>query len=71
MSVRHDDVADEWGYLCGLALKPSAVDHEPKIYNGGLLPGDLRLRQQQHPMNRLPMQQRQHEHRLWQRRQRW
>jgi hypothetical protein len=42
VSVRHDDVADEWGYLCGLALKPSAVDHEPKIYNGGLLPGDLR-----------------------------
>ena len=42
MLVRHDDVADEWGYLCGLALKPSAVDHEPKIFNGGLLPGDKR-----------------------------
>jgi hypothetical protein len=37
--VRHDDIADEWGYLCGLALKPSAVHHEPKIYSGGELPG--------------------------------
>ena len=38
--VRHYDMMDKWGYLCGLALKPSAVDHEPKKYD--LLPGDKR-----------------------------
>ena len=28
--VQHDDIADEWGYLCGLALKPSALHHNQK-----------------------------------------
>lgn len=32
--VRHDDVADEFGHLCGLAFKPSRVTHEPLINSG-------------------------------------
>eukprot|EP00956_Cyclotella_meneghiniana_P030419 scaffold76449_cov22-Cyclotella_meneghiniana.AAC.1 len=29
--IRHDDVAQEFGYLCGLATKPSRVTYEPLI----------------------------------------
>jgi hypothetical protein len=29
--IRHDDVAQEFGYLCGLAYKPSRVSYEPLI----------------------------------------
>jgi hypothetical protein len=32
--VRHDDVADEFGHLCGLAFKPSRVTHKPLINSG-------------------------------------
>ena len=31
INQRHDDVADEWGHLCGLAWKPAAVSHEPYV----------------------------------------
>ena len=37
--IRHDDVADEFGYLCGLALKPSRVSHEPVINSSGSASG--------------------------------
>jgi hypothetical protein len=30
--IRHDDVADEWRYLCGVALFPSQVEREPRIF---------------------------------------
>ena len=30
--IRHDDVADEWRYLCGVALSPSRVEREPRIF---------------------------------------
>ena len=33
--IRHDDVADEFGHLCALALKPSRVTHEPVINSCG------------------------------------
>jgi hypothetical protein len=29
--IRHDDVAQEFGHLCGLAFKPSRVSYEPLI----------------------------------------
>ena len=29
--IRHDDVANEWGHLSGLAFSPSCVSHEPRI----------------------------------------
>jgi hypothetical protein len=29
--IRHDDVAQEFGYLCGLAYKPSRVSYKPLI----------------------------------------
>eukprot|EP00956_Cyclotella_meneghiniana_P029597 scaffold72292_cov23-Cyclotella_meneghiniana.AAC.1 len=29
--IRHDDVAQKWGYLCGLGFKPSRVSYEPLI----------------------------------------
>jgi hypothetical protein len=31
--IRHDDVADEWRHLCGIALSPGRVEREPKIYS--------------------------------------
>ncbi len=30
--IRHDGVADEWRYLCGIALSPSRVEREPRIF---------------------------------------
>ncbi len=30
--IRHDDVADEWRHLCGIALSPSQVKREPRIF---------------------------------------
>jgi hypothetical protein len=30
--IQHDDVADEWLHLCGTALSPSQVKHEPQIF---------------------------------------
>ena len=33
--ICHDDVADEFGHLCALALKPSRVTHEPVINSCG------------------------------------
>ena len=34
--IRHDDVADEFGHLSGLAFKPSRVTHEPLIQSGAV-----------------------------------
>jgi len=31
--IRHDDVADEWRYLCGTALSFGRVEREPRIYS--------------------------------------
>ena len=31
--IRHDDVADEWRYLCGTALSFGRVECEPRIYS--------------------------------------
>jgi len=31
--IRHDDVADEWRHLCGTALSPYRVEHEPRIFS--------------------------------------
>eukprot|EP00804_Cyclotella_cryptica_P019800 CCRYP_009692-RA/>CCRYP_009692-RA protein AED:0.48 eAED:0.65 QI:0/-1/0/1/-1/1/1/0/154 len=34
VSIRHDDVRDEWAHLCGLALISSRVTTEPLIHYG-------------------------------------
>eukprot|EP00804_Cyclotella_cryptica_P008690 CCRYP_018533-RD/>CCRYP_018533-RD protein AED:0.12 eAED:0.12 QI:0/-1/0/1/-1/1/1/0/466 len=34
VSIRHDDVRDEWAHLCGLALTSSRVTTEPLIHYG-------------------------------------
>ena len=34
VSIRHDDVHDEWAHLCGLALTSSRVTTEPLIHYG-------------------------------------
>jgi hypothetical protein len=33
--IRHDDVAQEFGFLCGKAFKPSRVSYEPLINTRG------------------------------------
>ncbi len=30
--IRHDDVADEWRHLCGIALSPGQVECKPRIF---------------------------------------
>eukprot|EP00804_Cyclotella_cryptica_P022496 CCRYP_020698-RE/>CCRYP_020698-RE protein AED:0.40 eAED:0.40 QI:0/-1/0/1/-1/0/1/0/103 len=34
VSLRHNDVRDEWAHLCGLALGESRVTTEPLIFYG-------------------------------------
>ena len=34
ITIRHDDIKDEWHQLCAQALTPSAVSDEPLIYSG-------------------------------------
>ncbi|KAL7475331.1 hypothetical protein ACHAW6_001261, partial [Cyclotella cf. meneghiniana] len=35
VSIRHDDVRDEWAHLCSLSLSSSRVTVEPTIFYGG------------------------------------
>ena len=31
--IRHNDAADEWRHLCGTALSPCQVEHQPRIFS--------------------------------------
>eukprot|EP00956_Cyclotella_meneghiniana_P042116 scaffold248361_cov42-Cyclotella_meneghiniana.AAC.1 len=52
--IRHDDVAQEWGYLCGLGFKPSRVSYEPLINTsrGGATDGAPAPNESTNPGNR-------------------
>ena len=52
--IRHDDVAQEWGYLCGLGFKPSRVSYEPLINTsrGGATEGATAADNNNNPSNR-------------------
>jgi hypothetical protein len=50
--IRHDDVADEFGHLSGLAFKPSRVSHEPLINSGTICEAREEVERQLRDRNR-------------------